>query len=304
MSRMQDQFEARIRDAHKMVRRYDNSLKELKAHFNERPKAAAQALLISLPEQLEVLRQYALSRFGVDLQDREQRQKHTWTHLADAWEYTLLAIKYDAFDHALLSMIMLRDTGERGERLARLVCAAFLLAWGKIPGIMAVTIEAFQKAVPRIANEAGLAEFLTAHLAIHTSLRRNPSLRAGIDELREEGESRFARLLKELPAEAVVTYAERPRSWSDLMDLRTEVARRLEKRDAAKEKELFTFTEREREKLLKRGRDAGLPPQEFELYKLLIGKPGLKNKDYGAQLGISASHVGVLKSRINKTLYA
>ncbi len=123
---MQDQFEARILDAHKMARRYDNSLKGLKAHFDERPKAAAQALLISLPEQLEVWRQYALARFGVDLEDREQRQKHSLTYLADAWEYTLLAIKYDAFDHALLSMIMLRDTGERGKRLARLVCALFL----------------------------------------------------------------------------------------------------------------------------------------------------------------------------------
>ncbi len=77
MSRMQDQLKARIRDVHKMVRRYDDSLKELKAYFDERPSAAAQALLLSLPEQLEVLRQYALSRFGVDLEDREQRQKHS-----------------------------------------------------------------------------------------------------------------------------------------------------------------------------------------------------------------------------------
>jgi hypothetical protein len=305
MSRMQDQLEARIRDVHKMLRRYDDSLKELKAYFDERPNAAAQALLLSLPEQLEVWRQYALSRFGVDLEDREQRQKHSWTYLADAWEYTLLAIKYDTLDYALLYMIMLRDTGERGERLARLVCAAFLLAWIRIPGILAATIEAFQKAVPRIANEAGLAEVLTAYLATHTSLWRNRKLRAGIDELREEGETLFARFLKESPAEALEIYAEKPRGWGDLMDLRTEVARRLEKRDAptdAKEKELAAFDEREREELLKRGRDVGLPPQEFELYKLLIGKPGLKNKEYGAQLGITANHVAVLKSRIKKTL--
>jgi hypothetical protein len=147
-----------------MVRRYDDSLKELKAYFDEHPKARAQELLLSLPELLEVWRQYALSRFGVDLEDRQQRQKHSWISLADAWEYTLLAIKYDVLDHALLSMIMLRDTGERGERLARLVCAAFLLAWSQIPGILTAPIEAFQKAVPRIANEAELAEFLRACL--------------------------------------------------------------------------------------------------------------------------------------------
>jgi|SRR5215216_1112981 len=68
------------------------------------------------------------------------------------------------------------------------------------------------------------------------------------------------------------------------------------------ERELAEFIDRE--VLLKRGRDAGLTPQEFELYKALIDNPGLKNKEYGAQLGITANHVGVLKSRIKKTLYA
>jgi hypothetical protein len=67
-------------------------------------------------------------------------------------------------------------------------------------------------------------------------------------------------------------------------------------------RELAEFADREA--LLKRGRDAGLPPQEFELFKLLITRPGLKNKEYGTQLGITANHVGVLKSRIKKTLYA
>jgi hypothetical protein len=57
-----------------MARRYENSLDKLKADFKERPNATAQALLLYLPEQLEVWRQYALSRFGVDLEDREQRQ--------------------------------------------------------------------------------------------------------------------------------------------------------------------------------------------------------------------------------------
>jgi hypothetical protein len=60
----------------------------------------------------------------------------------------------------------------------------------------------------------------------------------------------------------------------------------------------------DREALVKLGRDAGLPPQEFELYKLLIANPNLKNREHGALLGISANHVGVLKSRIKKTLNA
>ena len=66
--------------------------------------------------------------------------------------------------------------------------------------------------------------------------------------------------------------------------------------------ELAEFADHET--LIKLGRDAGLPPQEFELYKLLIANPNRKNKEYGAQLGISANHVGVLKSRIKRTLSA
>jgi len=59
-----------------------------------------------------------------------------------------------------------------------------------------------------------------------------------------------------------------------------------------------------REELLKLARDAGLPPQKFELYKLLITEPGLKYREYGARLEISANHVGVLKTRIKNTLWA
>jgi hypothetical protein len=312
MSRMQDQLEARIRDAHKKLRRYDNSLKELKAYFDERPNASAQALLHSLPDQLAVWRQYAWSRFGVDMEDWEQRQNHNWNYLADAWEYTLLAIKYDAFNYALELMIMLRDTGERGERLARLVCGAFLLAWSRIPGIMAVTIETYQKAVPHIANEAGLAEFLTAHLATHTSLRRNFSLRAGIDERREEGESRFARLLKELPAEALEAYDERPRSWGDLMDIRTEVARRLEKRDPPKwnANELAAFADRE--ELLKRGKDAGLTPREYQLFALVMRDPErflrrnykLNHTEAAQAMGVAVGTTKSLWSRTKKKIFA
>jgi hypothetical protein len=93
MANSQDQFEARVRDTHKRLRRYENGMKELEAYFHERPQRAADALLLSVPAQLEVWRKYALSRFKVDLEDREQRKKQRWTNLADAWEYTLLAIK-------------------------------------------------------------------------------------------------------------------------------------------------------------------------------------------------------------------
>jgi hypothetical protein len=151
-----DQLETRIREAHKRMRRYNDTLKGFESHFKERPSAAAEALLLVLPAHLEEWRQYTLSRFGVDLEDREQRQKRRWTNAADAFEYTLLAIKYDAFDSALLYMRWFYDEGERGERLARLVCASFLFALRNVPGILAASIESFQRAVPTWRTRQGL----------------------------------------------------------------------------------------------------------------------------------------------------
>jgi DNA-binding CsgD family transcriptional regulator len=303
MANSRDQFEERVRDTHKRLRRYEESLKELEAYFHERPQGAADALLLSVPVQLEVQRKYALSRFGVDLKDREQRKRLRWTNLADAWEYTLLAIKYDVTDNAWSLMMLVHTTGERGERLARLVCAAYLLAWKRMPGMIAATIETFQNAVPHLANETGLAEYLTGHIATHTSMWTNRRLRAGIDERREEGETLFARLLKELPAEALAAYAEKPLAWGDLMDLRSEVARRLEKRGALPEPDLRDSVEfAERETLLKRGKDAGLPPREYELLNLLVEKPKMSSREAGQRLGISPGAVRALKSRIKKIL--
>jgi DNA-binding CsgD family transcriptional regulator len=303
MANSRDQFEERVRDTHKRLRRYEESLKELEAYFHERPQGAADALLLSVPVQLEVQRKYALSRFGVDLKDREQRKRLRWTNLADAWEYTLLAIKYDVTDNAWSLMMLVHTTGERGERLARLVCAAYLLAWKRMPGMIAATIETFQNAVPHLANETGLAEYLTGHIATHTSMWTNRRLRAGIDERREEGETLFARLLKELPAEALAAYAEKPLAWGDLMDLRSEVARRLEKRGAPPEPDLRDSVEfAERETLLKRGKDAGLPPREYELLNLLVEKLKMSSREAGQRLGISPGAVRALKSRIKKIL--
>jgi DNA-binding CsgD family transcriptional regulator len=304
MANSRDQFEERVRDTHKRLRRYEESLKELEAYFHERPQGAADALLLSVPVQLEVQRKYTLSRFGVDLKDREQRKRLRWTNLADAWEYTLLAYKYDVTDNAWSLMMLAHTTGERGERLARLVCAAYLLAWKRMPGMIAATIETFQNAVPHLANETGLAEYLTGHLATHTSMWTNRRLWAGIDERREEGETLFARLLKELPAEALAAYAEKPLAWGDLMDVRTEAVRRLEKTKPTSEAhELAGFVDQEvKLRLLKRGREVGLPPREYELLIILVEKPNISSREAGKALGITPGAVRALKSRIYKTL--
>jgi hypothetical protein len=306
---MQDRFEAQLRHTHKQQRQYDNTGKELKAYLEANPRRAAQALLLSLPAQLDVWRQYAVSRFGIDLEDREQRKAQSWANVAEAWEYALLAIKYDTFDSALSYMTMLRDTEETGERLARLVCAAFLLAWSKIPGMASATIEAFVKAAPHMTNEAGLEAYLTSYVVIHTSMWWNRRLRAGIEELWEEDESRFDRLLKELPAEVAAAYDKMPRNWGDLMDLRTEAVRPLEKQGPPTKKtelaELATVVDEEKlmEQARAEARAAGLSPQEREFFDLFTARR-MTPTQVAAEKGVTPEHARQVKHRIKKKRFA
>ena len=90
----------------------------------------------------------------------------------------------------------------------------------------------------------------------------------------------------------------------DLMDVRTEAVRRLEKTMPTSEAhELAGFADREvKLRLLKRGREVGLPPREYELLKLLVEKPNMSSGEAGKALGITPGAVRALKSRIYKAL--
>jgi DNA-binding CsgD family transcriptional regulator len=104
----------------------------------------------------------------------------------------------------------------------------------------------------------------------------------------------------------LAAYAEKPLAWGDLMDVRTEAVRRLEKTKLTSEAhELAGFADREvKLRILKRGREVGLPPREYELLKLLVEKPNMSSGEAGKALGITPGAVRALKSRIYKTLNA
>jgi DNA-binding CsgD family transcriptional regulator len=99
----------------------------------------------------------------------------------------------------------------------------------------------------------------------------------------------------------------------DLKDWRTVAARQLEKQsertrrrrerqESTEESELATFADRER--LLQRAKAVGLSPQELEVFRLFVQNPKIRNKDVAAQLGMSASQVGVVKLRAKRKLAA
>jgi DNA-binding CsgD family transcriptional regulator len=56
-----------------------------------------------------------------------------------------------------------------------------------------------------------------------------------------------------------------------------------------------------REMALKRGRDAGLPPREYELYKFFVDNPRSTNVQAAQTLGIAVGTVKSLKHRIKNT---
>lgn len=68
------------------------------------------------------------------------------------------------------------------------------------------------------------------------------------------------------------------------------------------ELELATFAEREA--LLRRGRDVGLPPREFELLKLLAENPKLSHREAARELGVAVSTAKMLRRNIRKTFEA
>jgi DNA-binding CsgD family transcriptional regulator len=58
----------------------------------------------------------------------------------------------------------------------------------------------------------------------------------------------------------------------------------------------------DREDTLKRGKDAGLAPREYEVFKLFVINPGIKYREVADKLGISVGAVGKIKSRIKEAL--
>jgi DNA-binding CsgD family transcriptional regulator len=74
----------------------------------------------------------------------------------------------------------------------------------------------------------------------------------------------------------------------------------IEHPDARKtEMELAGFASREIS--LKRARDAGLPPREYELYKFFVDNPGSTNARAAQRLSIAVGTVKSLKHRIKNT---
>jgi DNA-binding CsgD family transcriptional regulator len=146
--------------------------------------------------------------------------------------------------------------------------------------------------------------------------RRRPEIRRGIKRFPSLDRVLKAFALEDQPSEQVLKEhilslayeaeeeAGGPLSDADLVRIITGQLRRDLSADRRRRREdLLLLAEfAEREALLRRAKEAGLPPREFEVYKLFVENPGIKNREVAARLGISVGTVGAFKSRIKKTL--
>jgi DNA-binding CsgD family transcriptional regulator len=298
-----ERFEAVVREGHRRARQVNILTKDFHEYLYEDPVKGAEDLLFIVPKEMDALEREAWACFGYDLGRRRKRDDFALRGFSAALEFVRIANRYYTLERVMQGWAVLVNSGLSGERLLLGVCESFLEAWRERPGLAAVGIESIEACLPDKFRGLVLSAYLTSYLATHTSLHTNRRLRHGIDERRQDGESRFARLLKELPAEALAAYRDRPRDFGNLMDIRTEVARRLEKRDAPPDLQgLAAFVDRE--DLLKHAKAARLSPQELEVFRLYIENPTLKYREVADLLGISTSQVGVIKHRIKNKLAA
>jgi DNA-binding CsgD family transcriptional regulator len=145
---------------------------------------------------------------------------------------------------------------------------------------------------------------------IRRRIKRFPSLERALEALALEDQTLEQVLGEHILSLAYKAQEEAGGPLSDA-DLVREITRQL-RRDASewggtRQEELLLLAEFvEREVFLKQalewGRQAGLTPREFEVYKLFLQNPKIKYREAAQKLGMSTSQVGVLKHRIKRTL--
>jgi DNA-binding CsgD family transcriptional regulator len=146
---------------------------------------------------------------------------------------------------------------------------------------------------------------------IRGGIKRFPSVDRALKALALEAHTREQVLKEHILSLAYVAEEEAgPLSDAELVRIITGQLRRdaLGSQTTRREELLLLAEFAEREVFLKqaleRGRQAGLTPREFEVYKLFIENPKIKYREAAEKLGMSTSQVGVLKHRIKHALAA
>jgi len=323
MAGMQEEFILGVRELLKATRPHVNYVKDFERKAKDDPEGCAQEAQRDIIVSMTGLERAFKGAFGIGF---EQAFKDTFyltsdqqyaikgdaplpDHL-DRREVFLLCLYWLHFHKITLSFFLrrLRSPNESHEERARAMCACFVshqvASWCAYLMVADDIAEQF----PDQAAQQALVEQFTAYFVAHTSLHTNKRLRKAMDELKEQDETTFERLIKEVSSEVLAVWREKRTAWkgrfvqqSDLMEMRTEIARRLEKNSTPQEDmDLTAFVEHE--EMAKIAKSAKLSPQELEFYRLFI--VGTKPKEVAIQKGVTPEHARQVKYRINNKLLA
>ncbi len=305
-----------------------NKIEAAKKQVRDDPVELAEHVARNLPAIMHRLKERIATTYGVDVSNPNEALKCFKAHdYATARDFLHRLNTYAVYEelNGKLQRYAGDQTLSKEERAAK-ICELGIQAANAADEVYLHMLNEQRRFVESGGSEeaAKLARHeegrrMAAHIATRTSLRRNVSLAKELDDIREYNgpakRERFKALLEEL-------YTEAPKAWDAQRDIergaggrllsaRTVVAEKIAGRsrpDSPTEVELAEFAVRER--LLKRARDAGLPPREQELFGLVMREPGrflrngkLNHAEAARELGVAVGTTKSLWSRIKRTAY-
>jgi DNA-binding CsgD family transcriptional regulator len=316
MSEMQDKFDAKLQASFDVADATRNRIEEFRKLAKQDSAVTAATVSKLIPYYMQRVRTQAREAHGVDIacegwKEQFKQKQHTYIEagllLLAANNYLVLSrcqTKLDAYaaDVSLSNRERAVKVSEVGEEALQGIEQAYL------HNLQELRYQTSGEAEKFVKDE--LATRLVGDLATRISVTRNKRLAKALDGIRDHNKpasrERFEALLGEL-------YVFGPEAWSEyhvtdwqLETTRSAVLKKIEQPQTphVEEAELAKFAPAEREALLKRGRDAGLPPSEYELLKVLAANPKIPNREAADKLGKSVGAVKKLKHNIKKTLGA
>jgi len=315
MIRMHEDFVSNVGSVNRASRSLANDLKDFERRAGEDPKRCAEEAIRRVAHSMRESRQLFRERFSLDLEQRDvwwnktplpidPEQRRSFMHLTARYDL-------DKGTWAFFEWCANRPD-KPDERHARAMCQLYLDNELFSPLVEALAIDRVCRQMPQQTRLEELTEMLTGVFVTYISVHQNLRLRTAMDELRSSDESRYERLLKELPTAVLSVWSCRVAAWKtekpsleqvDFKRMRNEVAKFLEKRNAPpQESDLAAFADRE--KLMKQAKIAGLSSQELEFYELFTTL-GMKPKQVAVEKGVTPEHARQVKHRIkNKLLVA
>ena len=317
---MRDKFDSKLRSEFEAAARDRENVELIKKLSQKDSEELAMRIAAAIPYRMEGLREQTAREWSIDIAVPRELVDLTPRSFEENVSLIMKVNYYRALDGALQKFnLYAADSSLSKEELAAKVCEVGVEALqtfeaAKLHTLREIRVFASSHGSEKAAQIAKDAEArqLAAHLATRISVGRNRRLAKVLDDRREHIEpakrERFVALLRELYILAPDVWDEHHRADWRLLTTRSAVVKKIERRlstesmSPAEETELAMFDAQERLLLLKKGRDVGLTPREYELYKLFVENPGMPYREAAHRLGIAVGTVGSLKARIKKTL--